>query len=198
MKPGESDEQKIELIEKLQAYEPESEVMTLEEARDLVQRSGMLLVTGWDLEQIFMLDQIRRQDNVISYEAIGVDGLKRGTSFNIDTKFLVVWSMAPTSNKPKLMDVQSTKQCNMILRTLQDTFDTNNSKVLKHFSFMNEAKVEEMETRLAKSTHDYIDMRKLYEDDLRSSHVYKERIVELQAKVKELEDEVASLREKLT
>ena len=90
MKPDESDEKRMELIEKLQAYDPKSEVMTLEEAKDLVQRSGMLLVLGWDLEQSFMHDQIKRQESSISYEAIGADGLKRGTSFNIDTKSLAV------------------------------------------------------------------------------------------------------------
>ena len=62
---------------------------------------------------------------------------------------------------------------------------------------MNEAKVEEMETRLSKSIHDYIELINLYEDELRKSHVYKERIVELEAKVQALENEVASLREKL-
>ena len=50
MKLDESNEQRMELIENLQAYDPKSEVTTLEEARDLVQRSGMLLVPGWDLE----------------------------------------------------------------------------------------------------------------------------------------------------
>ena len=105
MKLDEFDEQRMELIDNLQAYDLESEVMTLEEARELFQRSGMLLVPGWDLEQAFMLDQIRRQENSISYEAIGTDGIRRGTSFNIDTKFLVVQSMAPASNKPRLMDV---------------------------------------------------------------------------------------------
>ena len=90
MKPDESDEQRMELIEKLQAYDPKSEVMTLEEAKDLVQRSGMLLVLGWDLEQSFIRDQIKRQESAISYKAIGADGLKRGTSFNIDTKSLAV------------------------------------------------------------------------------------------------------------
>lgn len=54
---------------------------------------------------------------------------------------------------------------------------------------MNEAKVEEMETRLAQSIHEYIDVRKLYENEIRRSHVYKERIVELEAKVHELENE---------
>lgn len=62
---------------------------------------------------------------------------------------------------------------------------------------MNEAKVEDMETRLSKSIHDYIDVRKLYEDELRKSHVYNKRIVEHEAKVQALENEVASLREQL-
>ena len=100
MKPDEHEERRMELVEKLQAYDPESEVMILQEARDLVERSGMLLIPRWDLEQAFMLDQIRRQENAFSYEAIGSDGFRRGTSFNIDTKSLAVWSMAPTSNKP--------------------------------------------------------------------------------------------------
>ena len=52
-----------------------------------------------------MLDQIRRQENAISYEAFGADGLRTGIGFNIDTKSLAVWSMAPSSNKPRLMDV---------------------------------------------------------------------------------------------
>ena len=85
----------------------------------------------------------------------------------------------------------------MIVWTLQGTSGIEISKALKHFSFMNEAKVEEMETRLAKSIHDYIDVKKLSEDELRSSHVYKENIAELEAKIQELEDEITSLKEQL-
>ena len=59
---------------------------------------------------------------------------------------------------------------------------------------MNEAKVEEMETRLSKSIHDYIDVRKIYEDELRKSHVYKEIIIVIEAKVEELKNEVIALR----
>lgn len=36
MKLGELDEQKLELVEKLHAYDPKSEIMTLEEVRDTV------------------------------------------------------------------------------------------------------------------------------------------------------------------
>lgn len=50
----------------------------------------MFLVPSWDLEQDFMLDQIIRQDNAISFEAIGANGLKRVTGFNIDTKSLAI------------------------------------------------------------------------------------------------------------
>ena len=197
IKLRDSNEKKLELVEKLQAYDIESEVMTLEEERDLVQRSGMLLGAGSDLEQAFTLVQIRRQEKSISYEAYGANGLQRRKHFNIDMKSLAVWTMDSTSNKPKLMHVWSTKKGNIRLWTLQGTLGTKISKAMKHFSFVNEAKVEEIETRLAKFMHDYIEVRKIYEDELRKSHVYKEKIEELEAKVQVLEVDGASLREKL-
>ena len=85
----------------------------------------------------------------------------------------------------------------MIIWTLHGTTGKEISKALKHFSFMNEAKVEEMEDQLSQAIHDYIDVRKLYENELRRSRVYRERIVELEAKVHTLEDEIASLKDKL-
>ena len=71
----------------------------------------------------------------------------------------------------------------MIIWTLQGTSSLEISKALKHFSFMNEAKVDETKDQLSQAIHDYIDVRKLYENELRSSHVYRERISELEAKV---------------
>ena len=46
LKPRELEEKRQEIVEKLHAYDPKSEVMTPGKARDLVQRSGMLLVPG--------------------------------------------------------------------------------------------------------------------------------------------------------
>ena len=85
----------------------------------------------------------------------------------------------------------------MIIWTLHGSSGKEISKALKHFSFMNEAKVEEIEDKLSQATHNYIDVRKLYENELRSSHVYKERITELEAKVQTLEDEISSLKDQL-
>lgn len=44
LKPRESKEKTRELVEKLLAYDPESEEMTPTEARDFVQTSGMFLI----------------------------------------------------------------------------------------------------------------------------------------------------------
>ena len=62
---------------------------------------------------------------------------------------------------------------------------------------MNEAKVEEIETIMSRTFNDYIDVRKLYEEDLKKSHVYKWRIEELEAKAQGLEAEVIYLNEQL-
>lgn len=108
IKEREDRENTRELVRRLFDYDPESEEMKVVEARKLVQRSGMILTLGWDLEQGCMLYQVRRKDKAISYEVYGEDGLTRGSCFNIDAKTLAIWSISPEINKPKLMDVQST------------------------------------------------------------------------------------------
>ena len=105
---GEDTKKTKELVDKLLAYDLDSETMTPTEAKELVQRSGMILVLEWDIEKNFLLDQIRRQDKEISYEATSSDGLKTGYGFNIDTKTLAIWSIASKTNKPKMIDVEET------------------------------------------------------------------------------------------
>ena len=87
---GEDLEKTKELVDKLLAYDPNSKTMAPAEAKELVQRSGMILVPSWDIKRAFILDQIKWQEKVISYEATNSDGLKRGCNFNIDTKTLAI------------------------------------------------------------------------------------------------------------
>ena len=56
IKLGENEEKIKELVEKLQAYDPDSVSMTPTEVRELVERSGMIIVLGWDIERAFFLD----------------------------------------------------------------------------------------------------------------------------------------------
>lgn len=81
--------------------------------------------------------------------------------------------MASETSKPKIMDVQNSAHGNMIVWTLHSTFGVEISRAVKQFSFMNEAKVEEIETMLTRTFHDYIDIKNLYEEELIKSHVYK-------------------------
>ena len=60
IKPREDQEKTKELVERLLAYDLDSEIVTPTKARDLVERSGMLIVPGWDIKREFMLDKIRR------------------------------------------------------------------------------------------------------------------------------------------
>ena len=60
LKLGEDEEKSKELVEKLLAYDPNSETITPPEARELVERNGIIIVSGWDIERAFVLDQIRR------------------------------------------------------------------------------------------------------------------------------------------
>ena len=92
---------------------------------------------------------MRRKDKEISYEATNNDGLKRGFGFNVDTKTLSIWSIALETNKPKIMDVEETAQGNMITQTLYNTIGREVSSMLKCLAYMNEAKVEKIEDRLA-------------------------------------------------
>ena len=44
----------------------------------------------------------------MSYEAVGAEGLQRGSRLNIDSKTIAIWSITLATNNPKLMDVQDT------------------------------------------------------------------------------------------
>lgn len=119
------------------------------------------MVPGWDLGTTFMLDQIRRQEKSISYEAFGAQSLQRGSSFNFDNKTLVVWSFAPETNKSLLMYVKDIAQDSSIIWTLDSTTRSEISSALKIFSFMNETKVGQIEDQISQTFREYIDTRKL-------------------------------------
>ena len=64
-----------------------------------------------------------------------------------------------------------------------------------HMSHMNEVVVDRLEDRLAKTFHEYVDTRKLHEEELRMKHVYKTKIEELEQRIQVLSSEVESLKD---
>ncbi len=115
----------------------------------------------------------------------------------MDTKTLAVWSVAPDTKKPKMMDIEETTQGNMIVWTLESTNGKEISSLVKHFALMNEEKVDEIEDKLATMFNECLDIRRTYEEELKMSHVQKQRIEELEEKIKILEIEIKSLKEQL-
>ena len=90
MIPGDTQEKVVEMIQRLQEYDPTSETLTPEEGRELVRRSGMLLFPGWEINSSFLLDQIRKQEKSISFEEVSMFGETKGVGFNIDSKTMAI------------------------------------------------------------------------------------------------------------
>ena len=170
---GEDHEKNKELVDKRLAYNLDNETMTLVEAKELVHMSGMILISNWDIEKAFVLDQMRRQDKDISYEASGIEGMKRGSGFNVDTKTLVVWSVSLDTKKPKMMDIQEIGKGNMIVWIVDNATGKEISSLVKHFALMNEVKVDQIEDMLAAIYNEFLDVRKLYEEELKTNYVQK-------------------------
>ena len=71
------------------------------------------------------------------------------------------------------MDIQETVQGNMIVWTLDTTTRKEISSLVKHFALMNEAKVDQIKDRLAVAYNECLDVKKLYEEELKMSYVQK-------------------------
>ena len=71
----------------------------------------------------------------------------------------------------------------MIVWTLDNTSGKEISSLVKHFALMNEAKVDQIEDKLATLCNECLDVRKLYEEELKSNYVHKKMIGELEGKI---------------
>lgn len=61
----------------------------------MVKSSGMLLVPGWDLTFVFIIDQIRKKlEGNLSYES-HIGNMIRGSVYDPKSQALMMWSLAP-------------------------------------------------------------------------------------------------------
>ena len=71
------------------------------------------------------------------------------------------------------MDVKDMTQCSLMTWKLDTTTGKEISSALKNFSFMNQAKVDQIEEKLVRTFNEFIGTHKLYEEELKRSHVPK-------------------------
>ena len=62
---------------------------------------------------------------------------------------------------------------------------------------MNDEKMDQIENMLVSLCNECLDVRKLYEEELKSNYVHKKRIGELEGKIQSLEAQLASLEEQI-
>ena len=62
----------------------------MEEAKELVKRSAMMVFQGWDISYSFLLDQMRRQERTISFEDENKKGQLRWSIYNIDSQTMTM------------------------------------------------------------------------------------------------------------
>lgn len=171
MGPGDSADKITEMVNKLQDYDPSSETLTFDEARDLVRRSGMLLFLGWEISSSFFLDQIRRQERAISFEEENPFGVIQGTGFSVDAKTMALWSLSPESNKPTLMEIKESAQGNVIFWNVHQASATQIGIVMQSAVSLGTSKMQVLEEQLHKVFDKYVDIKKNYEEEMKISYV---------------------------
>lgn len=83
----------------------------------MVRYSGMLLMSGWDIEIIFILDQVIRHEDQMYAQEFG----EHGSRVNPSIKTFVVWSKAPNIDKPLVLYEVEQMVGDAIVGTLKDT-----------------------------------------------------------------------------
>lgn len=182
------------MVQKLQAYDPNSESLTVEEARELVQRSGMIVFPGWDISSSFLLDQMRRQEKSISYEEINPFGELQGAGFNIDTKTMAIWSVAPESEKPTLMEIKETPAGNVIFWNAHSTSSDQIYNLQNTAAMLGKNKIDILQEQLVQTYEKYLDARKKYEEEMRRTYVLQQALEETKKENEDLKREERSLR----
>lgn len=142
LKPRDSNVQVAEMVKSLQEYDPESETLTFEDAKDLVKGTSMILFQTWEIISSFLLDQIRRQERSISFEDVYAFGELRGSRFNIDAQTMAISSLAPKNDKTILMEIKDYTQGNVIV------------------SLLGKNKIDMLKEKLYQAYDRYVDTRK--------------------------------------
>lgn len=119
----------------------------MEQARQLIKSTGMIMMPDWDVQSIFIIDQIRKQEDLMFKTEFEIKDVIRGTRFNPNSKTLVAWSLAPSTQKPHLLNIQVEKKAVRMIWNLQNTTDTEVASFLTQVSFMNLSKTKDLSRR---------------------------------------------------
>lgn len=127
--------------EEIRNFDKNSIKCTLKEGRELVKKSGILLVPGWDLEKIFVLDQVMRHEDLVYAQEFK----EHGSGVNPSIKTFSLWSKAPSIDKPVVLRGMEHKMGDTVVRTLVDTTASEATTVSMHVAHFAKLVIEEKE-----------------------------------------------------
>jgi hypothetical protein len=174
------------MVNRLQEYDPSSETLIADEARDLVRRSGMLLFPGWEISSSFFLDQIRRQENAISFEEENPFGVIQGSGFSVDAKTMAIWSLSPGVDKPTLMEIKESPQGNVIFWNVHQASPTQIGTLMQSAVSLGTSKMHVLEDQLHNVYDRYVEAKKNYEEEMKRSYVLEQLNKGLERELKTL------------
>lgn len=98
--------------EELEIFDKDNIDCIPEEGKQMIMANDMMLVLRWDMQNIFILDQVIRQENSIYAQEFG----KHRLGFNPSIKAFAQWVKAPNNEKPILLYRVEEKvvQCNCL------------------------------------------------------------------------------------
>lgn len=183
---GDSEERITKLVNKLQDYDPSSENLTVDEARDLVRRRGMLLFPGWEINSSFLLDQIRRQDKALSFEEENPFGVIQGVGFLVDANTMAMWILAPKDNNPTLMEIKDSPQGSAIFWNVHQASRTQIRTLIQSAVSLRTSKMQILEEQLHNAYDKYVDVRKNYDEEMKRTYVLEQLNKGLESELKNL------------
>lgn len=184
IKPGDSNEKVEEMVKRLQEYDTKSETLTIEEVRELIKRSGMIIFLGWEDNSSFFLDQMRRQEKTISFEDVDQHGELRGSGYNIDAQTMATWSLAPENEELTLMEIIGSPYGNLIFWNVHSTSSDQIYGPLTSTSLLGKNKIDVLKEQLCTTYERYVDTRRQYEVETKKTYVLEQRNLQLENEVK--------------
>lgn len=95
--------------------------MTPKEGRNVVRESGILLLPEWDLASTIAFDTIRRKNSqVYATNEEDVCALQ-GSTFNTQWDTLAIWALAPSTNKPEVVEPIGDYKGGLIIKRVSHT-----------------------------------------------------------------------------
>lgn len=175
MKLGDLDKVVVEMVQKLQEYDPASETLIVEEAKELVRRSGMIVFLGRDISSSCLLDQMRRQERTISFEDENQKGELRGSRYNINAQTMAIWSLAPENQKPTLMEIKDSLKGNVIFWNVHSTYSSYIYGLQNSVVMIGKNKIDVLEEQLEGAYEQYIKTRRNYEEEMKKTYLRMEK-----------------------